>query len=644
MKKNPIITFASVIIWTLMATPIFASELFTPRVDYGTGSYPEFVTYGDFNGDGKTDLVTANVYSYGISILIGNGDGTFQARRDYSTGWYPRGATTGDFNNDGKLDIAVAVSWQYIVILIGHGDGTFQPTNYYPSDGGPYSVTSGDFNGDGNLDLAATNLYQFTVAVLLGNGDGTFQPARLFAAGWHPHTVVAGDLNNDGKLDLVTANYSNTVSVLIGNGDGTFQTNVEYDTGGSWKWSVIAGDFNADGNLDLATANRTNTISVLLGNGDGTFRSYVDYSAGDGTVSVATGDFNGDGRIDLCTANEYANTISVLIGNGDGTFQPNIDYASGRRPASIITGDFNGDNKIDVATANYYGHSVSIFLNIFNRPPIANAGPDQIVECAGPSGAVVTLEGSGSSDPDGAPLTYTWTWPGGSAEGVSPTVQLPLGITLVTLTVSDGKATAMDTVSIAVGDTTLPVTTATGGNGNWYTTNVISTFTASDSCSGVKEIHYIVNGFATVVPGGYAATTLTNEGVHNISYFAVDNAGNAEAPKTMTVKIDKIPPTLNLSASPNTLWPPDHKMVDVTVGGSASDNLSGVSSVVFNVIDEYGTVQPNISDFNAVIGLEAWREGRDKDGRRYTINAVATDAAGNISTVSAVVLVPHDQR
>lgn len=278
-----------------------------------------------------------------------------------------------------------------------------------------------------------------------------------------------------------------------------------------------------------------------------------------------------------------------------------------------------------------------------NNPPVANAGLDQVIECAGSSGASVTLNGSGSSDPDDDTLIYTWTWTGGSAEGVSPTVNLPLGTRAVTLTVSDGKATATDTVNITVQDKTPPVTTATGGSDNWYNANVISSFSATDSCSGVKEIHYTVNGTETVVSGESASLTLTNDGTYNIIYYSIDKAGNAESSNSMTVKIDKTPPILNLSTGTNTLWPPNHKMSDVTIGGNATDATSGIASVAFTVVDEYGIVQPSISNFNTAIQLEAWREGTDKDGRHYTITAVAADAAGNKTTTFTTVLVPHDQ-
>lgn len=108
-------------------------------------------------------------------------------------------------------------------------------------------------------------------------------------------------------------------------------------------------------------------------------------------------------------------------------------------------------------------------------------------------------------------------------------------------------------------------------------------------------------------------------------------------------RIDFIPPEVNITAKPSILWPPNHKMVNVTVNGSASDQLSGIASISFKVTDEYGKVEPTISKFGDVIQLEAWREGNDPDGRIYTISVTATDKAGNQATASTTVICPHDQ-
>lgn len=643
------VPISSILLTIFITTPSYASDLFAPHVEYQTGSMPHSVKIADFNGDNKIDIAVLDFgYYSSVSILIGNGDGTFQEKKDFNVGIYTHTVTVGDFNGDGKTDLVVGKSWGNTVSLfIGNGDGTFQAARDIETGWQPYSITVGDFDRDDKTDMAVLNAWYGIsgVSILIGNGDGTFQPKRDFGVeALHPASITNGDFNGDGITDLATANYQTlpySVSILIGNGDGSFKLPQRYATE-YFPWDLIAQDFNADGRLDLATVNKGgSSISILIGNGDGTFKPRVDYNGG---VAVTAGDYNSDGKIDLATANGRNYTVSVLIGNGDGTFQVENDYGTGKYPNFISTADFNADGMADLVTANTGSGTVSILLNKSNKLPIANAGTDQTIECAGPSGASLTLDGSASSDPDGDQLTYTWTWDGGSAKGVSPTVSLPLGVTVITLAVSDGKTTATDTISIAVQDTTPPVTTATGGSGNWYNANVISTFSATDSCSGVKEIHYTVTGAETVVLGSSVSVVITSEGINTITYYAVDNAGNIESPNSFTVKIDKMPPTLNLNTNPSILWPPDHKMIDVMIGGGATDAISGLASIAFTVADEYGIVQPSISDFNTTIPLEAWREGTDQDGRKYTIMATATDVAGNNTTMSTQVFVPHDQR
>ena len=301
---------------------------FTPRVDFATGQFPNSVAIGDFNGDGKPDLALANG-SGTVSILLGNGDGTFQPHVEYTAGPGAFSLAVGDFNADGRLDLAVANNngnlSGTVSILLGNGDGTFQPHVDYQVGMGPYSVAVGDFNGDGKLDLVVANYPSvFTVSVLLGNGDGTFRPQVTYPVGRQPISVAVADLNGDGKLDLAVADFTDgLVSVLLGNGDGTFQPSVEYPTG-KVPSTIIVGDFNGDGKLDLATSNFApggftvppGFINILLGNGDGTFQAPAAFVAGPNPATVAVGDFNNDGAPDFVTGsvpNTGAVTFSVLL-------------------------------------------------------------------------------------------------------------------------------------------------------------------------------------------------------------------------------------------------------------------------------------------------------------------------------------------
>ena len=161
---------------------------------------------GDFNGDGKLDVVTANIGTGGpgsVSVLLGKGDGTFQTAVNYPVGRAPLFVAVADFNGDAKLGVVtVNANDNDISILLGNGDGTFQTAVNYSVGIEPEWVAVGDFNGDGKLDLAVTNTNAGgigSVSVLLGNGDGTFQPAVNYAADRNPESVAVGDFNGDGK-------------------------------------------------------------------------------------------------------------------------------------------------------------------------------------------------------------------------------------------------------------------------------------------------------------------------------------------------------------------------------------------------------------------------------------------------------------
>ncbi len=340
---------------------------FATKTDYASGVYPISVAVGDFNGDGKPDLAVANEglypdYAGTVSVLLGNGNGTFATRTDYGTGNSPTSVAIGDFNGDGKPDLAVAYNVNTASVLLGNGDGTFATATDYETGDSPASVAIGDFNGDGKPDLSVVNQGDNTVSVLLGNGDGTFATKTDYASGVYPISVAVGDFNGDGKPDLAVANQGdNTVSILLGNGNGTFATRTDYGTGDS-PTSVAIGDFNGDGKPDLALSNSySNTVSVLLGSGNGTFATRTDYETGSGPRSVAIGDLNGDGKVDLAVAN-WGNTVSVLLGNGNGTFATRTDYGTGVAPTSVAIGDFNGDGKPDLAVANYDDSTVSVLL------------------------------------------------------------------------------------------------------------------------------------------------------------------------------------------------------------------------------------------------------------------------------------------
>ncbi len=409
---------------------------FLAPIDNRVGLAPEApgsAAVGDFNGDGNLDLVavTAQTNPDGpghLSILLGNGDGTFQPAVNIPISFTPAAVAVGDFNGDGKLDVVATDSGfrqgNTVTVLLGNGDGTFQSPRSFAAGRNPVAVAVGDVNGDGIPDIVTANIMDNTVSVLLGNGDGSFRNRVTYPVGVNPHSVALADLQGNGRLDIVTANegFIDTpggVSVLLNNGDGTFQPAVDSSIGSGERnlspLFVGVADFNGDGVPDVVTANTSDvgdSISILLGNGDGTFqpaqrmtntpaaslavgdvngdgvpdlvttdRGFVNVPVtvnvllgnGDGTFrppirstqgdirAQALGDFNGDGRLDLAALESF-NSVAVLPGNGDGTFLAAPTFATDAQPQGLATADFNGDGIPDLVTANRGGNSASVLL------------------------------------------------------------------------------------------------------------------------------------------------------------------------------------------------------------------------------------------------------------------------------------------
>jgi hypothetical protein len=289
---------------------------FQPPVSYPINNLMGILSR-DFNGDGHLDLaVVAGGTGDNLLVLLGNGDGTFQPVVGFATGPSPQCLVAGDFNGDGKLDL-VTGNGGSISVLLGNGDGTFQPhVDYSTGALTVWNLAVGDFNQDGILDIVAgvacATCLNGTLLFFQGVGDGTFNaPVNI---GSYPGVdgLVAADVNGDGKLDLVTADLASSATVFLGNGDGTFQSPVSYGPSLN-ATGLVAEDFHAHGKLDLALAGGDNFFSLLPGNRDGTFQNLMTFPAVGATSGIVAGDFNGDGKMDL--AMQTYNTLEVFLQN-----------------------------------------------------------------------------------------------------------------------------------------------------------------------------------------------------------------------------------------------------------------------------------------------------------------------------------------
>src|SRR5581483_7002215 len=335
---------------------------------YSSGGQTAYsVSVADVNGDGRPDLLVANNCQSGggcssgrIGVLLGNGDGTFQTAQAYaSDGAIAVSLAVADVNGDGRLDLLAAnvcssniyCGTGALGVLLGNGDGSFQAAHAYTSGGQIANfAAASDVNGDGKPDLLIASACQNSqcingaISVLLAAGDGSFQTTQTYASGGGDAISVAvADVNGDSKLDLLVANNCQSsgnctvgsIGVLLGNGDGSFQAAQTYASGGYAALSVAVADVNGDGKPDLLVADTCQSINdctsggigVLLGNGDGSFQAAQTFAAGNGAFSVAVADVNGDATPDLLVADSCqsgtdcsSGAISVLLGNGDGSF------------------------------------------------------------------------------------------------------------------------------------------------------------------------------------------------------------------------------------------------------------------------------------------------------------------------------------
>lgn len=292
---------------------------------------------------------------------------------------------------------------------------------------------------------------------------------------------------------------------------------------------------------------------------------------------------------------------------------------------------------------------------VANVPPVANAGPDQTVEATSPSGAEVTLNASGSFDLYNDTLTYYWNWSAGSATGVTSIVSFPLGTTNVTLTVNDGVFNATDTLAVTVTDTTPPTVYAgediTVEQESHNGTEVTLFGSATDIVDTQLDYVWTENN---VTLGNEANLTHTfNLGEHLLTLKATDDSGNAGSDTVVVTVVDTTPPEITVSVTPDDLWPPNHKYVNVIATvtvqdiGDNSPTLTFISVTCNEPDNAKGIGDGNTTNDILIIDnftfqLRAERAGTGS-GRTYTITYQATDASGNTAQATVMITVKHNR-
>jgi uncharacterized repeat protein (TIGR01451 family) len=387
-KMNRILQIAPAVL-ALLSFPRMSSAVeFATAKSYPVGANEKAIAVADFNKDGKLDLAVANSDSNNVSILLGNGDGTFQATRNFDAGGAGGSSlAVADFNGDGKLDVAVGIpanvqlpgcGGSSVSILYGNGDGTFQPPRQAVAvNSRSIVVTTGDFNSDNKPDLAVIR-FSFDSSlcgaggssVFLGNGDGTFQAEKVLSD--------PPDFNGDGIPDFADASdFTGRLKIWLGKGNGAYQRltlGLTSPTG-----AAIFADLNADQKQDKvfmqarATFGRvTSWVATALGNGDGTFQpaqiyppgGYAcDHAACFGINEIGVADFNGDGKLDVAVINAGMQGFRIFLGKGDGTLSGPFNFDTGSGPLTFAIADLNGDNLPDLILSNVNDGTISVVLN-----------------------------------------------------------------------------------------------------------------------------------------------------------------------------------------------------------------------------------------------------------------------------------------
>jgi hypothetical protein len=351
---------------------------FAPGVDYSVGLQPIGIAVGDVDGDSDIDIVTVSEFDPSVSVLRNFGNGTFAPAQNLALDPYGRPAAVALAHIDAGPHVDVVVAdWVYsrVTFLAGRGDGTFGPALNSPTGFDPKSIVSVDFSGDGRRDLAVACAASNAVALMTGNGNGSFGRALATGPFHAPRHVVAADLDGDAVQDMVVAggsqNYNTgLVWVLRGSGDGRFAPPASYGPAGTLPVSVSLGDFDRDGRTDIGTSDygngSPNTNCFLKNIGGGQFRIESLLPGVSFGWSSGAGDLTGDGFVDLAVSTTLGDAVHIYAGSAVGLASPAIDVPAADDAHGLCLGDFNGDTRLDIALAHGGPRLLAILLSTGN--------------------------------------------------------------------------------------------------------------------------------------------------------------------------------------------------------------------------------------------------------------------------------------
>lgn len=578
----------------------------TSPVTIAAGTVASAVAVGDFNNDGIKDVAELNSSASTVSVLMGNGNGTFQTAVTTAAGGTGAKMTVADFNHDGKLDIVTNQGFS-VDLLKGNGDGSFQLPVVYNVGAFANDVETGDFNNDGFVDLVTASFsYGGTTQVLLNDGAGSFLPTRNVAIGPSGFQVEVGDVNGDGNLDLVQSSGNGYVGIMVGHGDGTFTSTAAMNLGMATQ-DIQVGDLNSDGKADIVVTSGSQ-VKVFDGNGAATFQANTTFQV-TGASRLQLADINADGNNDIVGNNGVA-----ILGRGIGGFYAPTNYGTAIG-TELALGDFNGDGANDaVAVTNSLvtGGGATVTLNANNDVQLLAGATQLAVNTAGPATAgspfavtVTALDASGnvvtgfqgtvgvSGAPGTQPVSYTFSASDGGVHTIVNAATLyTAGSGVVSVTspfLPDASGTVNVVAAAAAKLTVVAQASSVAGDAASVTVSAIDAYGNSAS-DYTGTVHFGSTDFQAGLPGDYTFTS-ADAGTHTVA-VTLKTAGtqSVQATDVTTGTIAGVSGAINVTPTVATALS--------VMGGSGF--IGSVNGVQIAARDAYGNVA---TSYNGIVHL-----------------------------------------